>query len=388
MQKRGRLIVSVLFIVAVFLAAVPVLAAGRYTVGGDYTVGRSQVVDDDLFVGAAKVDLMGEVRGDALAIGRDIEVPGQVEGGAFLAGQTVSIAGDINGSLRAFAQGIALSGHVGRNMAGLASEIVLDRGAVVERSLTLAGQNITVNGRVNGNAKLSGGRVIVGGWVAGNLNVNSEELIIDSGARIDGVVTYEGRNAPRVAAGATLDRERMKFRRIVPDPAKPMQREIVDRILALVKFMVFGVLLALFASKGVRRLTGIVRERPFTAIGAGLVLAIAAPIAAVLLAVIVVGQSAAWAILFGYMALLAVAAVLFKVLFAMLIGQLVLGAIQREKGESLLWPAVIGTLIMYLLELIPVVGPVVDVVAFVLILGSLVVPLGNAFSWPGKAVGE
>ncbi|HHV61431.1 MAG TPA: hypothetical protein GXX51_02160 [Firmicutes bacterium] len=148
-------------------------------------------------------------------------------------------------------------------------------------------------------------------------------------------------------------------------------------------------------------------------IGAGLLSVILVPLLVIVLAILVIGQAVAWALAVGYVSLLLVVAVLFKAIFGIAIGEKLLALWQRrvatlegagvppgsadehdsgkreagrQKGISLVFAAILGAIVIYLVSLLPIIGVIVNVGAVVLTLGTLVLLfVEGVMSWPGRA---
>ena len=114
---------------------------------GNIIIEKTEIINDDLFIGAQMVNIDGVVNGDV-----------------FVGAQTVTITGTINGNL-----------HVGTN--------TLNLNGVVTGNIYVGGQNISVNNSTINGSLLSGGATvnvensIIDGSIlagAGVLNINSQ----------------------------------------------------------------------------------------------------------------------------------------------------------------------------------------------------------------------
>ena len=66
--------------------------------GGDYIViDADEVIDDDLFITANRVEVEGTVKGDLFVTGQEVVINGQVEGSLLVTGQTLDINGNVKG---------------------------------------------------------------------------------------------------------------------------------------------------------------------------------------------------------------------------------------------------------------------------------------------------
>ena len=187
-----------------------------------YRLPQGEVVNEDLFIAAERVEISGLVNGDVYAAGGQIFIDGQVNGDLLAAGGTINVSGIVMQNLRIVGGQVTLSGRTGRNtsIAGGNIEIIqsaeLNRGlAAVFGNFTLnapvagyvkaAGGNMTLNNTVNGNVDAAIGvlRVAGKGQVQGDLNYwSGDRASIDDTALITGSVNF---NRSTLAVGAPIE---------------------------------------------------------------------------------------------------------------------------------------------------------------------------------------
>jgi len=362
--------------------AVGVVEAGGKA-GESVVVGAGETIDDDAFLAGRSVTVKGTVTGELLAAGDNVVSGGAVGGDALLAGRMVTVENEVQGDVRVAGQNVAVNARVGGNAMLFGQVATISSSADISRNLTAACETLSIDGKVAGKVRATGEFVTVNGQVGGDLIVEASRLVIGDSAEIGGDVLLRGEKPAEVAPGARVHGE-VRFEPLpTAAPVHPARRAL-RLFLNLVKFVVLGVLIALFAAKGVRAITDIMAQRTLASFGVGIVSIVVVPVLLVILGVIVVGASAAW-VLAGTFAGLGVAALFtFKALVAILVGRLVLRRVRLGPEPSLLHAALIGTVIVYIVTFIPGIDVAVGILGTLLTLGALILALKESvLSWPG-----
>ena len=117
----GRRRVWLPLVIALALLGVGAPLLGAEVRGGTgeqdiYHLPASEVVHDDLYVGAAEVIIDGVVEGDLVAAGGYIEVNGEVTGDVILAGGGVVINGKVGDDARVAGAGVTVAGAIGDDL--------------------------------------------------------------------------------------------------------------------------------------------------------------------------------------------------------------------------------------------------------------------------------
>jgi len=356
--------------------------AGSAT-GDSVVVGAGETIDDDAFLAGRSVTVKGTVTGDLVAAGDNVVADGDVRGDALLAGRSVTVRNTVGGDARLAAQDITVGAQIDGNLMFFAQTGSISASTHVGRNLTAACQTLDIDGAVAGKARVGGGVVTVNGKVGKDLIVEASNLIITDSAEIGGDVRFTGERPAEIAPGAKIHGE-VRFTPLPTAPAVPPARRALQVILNLIKFVVLGALLALFAAKGVRTITDVMAERALASFGVGVVSVIAVPVVLVILGVVIVGASAAWVLGAAFTSVGIVALFAFKVLVAVLVGRLILKRARKGQEPPLLHAALLGTVIVFVVTLVPVIDFAVAVLGALLTLGALLIALKDSvLSWPG-----
>jgi len=338
--------------------------------------------------------LTGNLPGEQVVAGESVRLYEATLGDLFVAGGEVAAdtvtAEDViaaGGSLRfsrlsakgmiAAAGEIDLDGELSEDLIVAGGRLYLRPGTHVAGYALLAGGDVELEGRIDGNVKIAGGRVRIAGEIGGNLDVVAGELSIDSGARIGGTLTYRSGETAEIAPDAVIvggiERHEISHRR----PSLGAIIGIVAGIsgVLLVGLAILGVALHAAVPELLVSAVAGIRTRFWTVLGLGLALLIATPVVANLLLFTIVGiPLAAFAFLI-YAALLPAAMVTAAYWAG---GGLAHAVGWSYTGEPLGWRmlwTLVGLVLLLLLAIIPFLGIFLLTVALALGLGGLTLQL-------------
>ncbi len=423
MRKRffHILVHSVLLALLALGVAAPALAFDGRS-GDNIVIGASEVIDDDLYVGAENFTLEGTVKGDLVVGGAVITINGTVEGDLIAAGQTVIINGAVNDDAR-IAAGAVLIGEnarIGGDIVIAAGSLEARQGSTVGHDAVFVGGQALLAGEITRNLNMGGGGLELRGTVGGDANVSAGDpeqsgpgpmvfmpnspiplpnvqpgLKIDPEAKIEGTLEYVSRreiNFPGGVAG--------RIKRIEPivDPASvvrpPTMGELVvtgilDMLRNMVTLLLLGLLLVWLFPNFVKSSVAQVRASPLQAFGWGIVswaaflfaltlILIAMLFGGIFFGILTLGGLSATVIWLGVLSMFTLivgfvlaATVLSKIIIAVLGGRLILNKIKPEWAEHRIWPLAVGVVIFAALVAIPVFGGLFNIIAILFGLGAL-----------------
>ncbi|QGP92338.1 Polymer-forming cytoskeletal [Neomoorella glycerini] len=369
----------------VLLAISLVAGPARAEEGERVTLGRGQAVRDDFYAAGRMVEVLGNITGDLMAAGDSVTSEGDIGGDVLVASRTLNISGTVGGDVRAAGQNISLDGQVGRAVTVFGQQLAVKPGANVGRNLMFGGERLELAGAVGGNVRAWVDTVTVSGRVDGNLEIEADHLELLPGAQVKGDIMVKGANPPLISEGAEI-KGRVNYIPLATEAAKRMSWwQILGRqLLSLAKLLGLALLMALLAAPFLRAEVEELRAKPWTGLGVGLGWLVLAPLAIILLVILVVGQAAAWVLGIVYVGLIFAAGLLFKPVLGAFLGQWLLARF-GDREFSLVWETLLGAMLLWLLGLIPVVGGIITVVGVIITLGSWLVLLARyGLAWPRR----
>ena len=414
---------SVLILAIILIASVAMPALAFESRGGDnVVVAADEVIDDDLYVGAGSFTLNGTVTGDLVVFGGTITINGVVEGDLLAAGQAVIIDGAVKDDVRASGAAITVSSGatVGDDLVVGAYSLEIAQGGQVGGDLVYGGFQALLAGDVAGDVEVAANSVAIDGAIGGDVKAEVGEanagppfspfmftpgmpqvpavpggLTVGPGASIGGKFSYTGPAEADIPAD------------IVPEPeytpsvspgeetkeAPSVGQRILDWVLDLIRnfisLLIVGLLVVWFAPKCVKRFTDVLEDKPLPSLGWGVVAFFAVPIVifivvgfsaalAVLFGVLTVGKLSATAILVGLFAAFAIFLVTYlmavwgaKIIVSVWLGRLIAQRSSTSLEQSRIWSFLIGMVIVVLLTSIPFIGGLLGFAITLLGLGAL-----------------
>ena len=186
------------FILVLAVSAFAVLFAGSQTAyastfetSDNVHISSLHRIEDDLYVAFPQELLVdGTVVGDLTAGCYHADIKGIVEGSANIGGRYIDHSGRIDGSLRFMGDRLTVNGSVGRSIIGFANQITLEQGAVIERDVSIVGNDVNLNGVIKGDVECHATVVRLAGLIEGNVRLESPKVTIVPPAIIRGNLTY------------------------------------------------------------------------------------------------------------------------------------------------------------------------------------------------------
>jgi hypothetical protein len=187
------------------LGLVSVLAAGSaqtaraLDVNQNGIVTADEVINDDLVLASATVDMAGTINGTLIAAGSDVTMRGTVNGDVIAVGSNVQITGTVNGNLfvagghvvvngtvddSLFFAGTSLSlgqnSKVNNNLLAAGFSIELLSGSSIGRDVDAAGYQLMADGTIGRDLHAALGALEITGSVGRNVSVDISEPSKDS----------------------------------------------------------------------------------------------------------------------------------------------------------------------------------------------------------------
>jgi hypothetical protein len=258
--------------------------------------------------------------------------------------------------------------------------VTIDSTAEIGGSAWLAGNDVTINGKLNGALKAYGRRVTVAGEVAGPLQLSGERLEVAQGAQIRGDVRYSSPNDieihPEARISGTVTRVAGPLGVEKPQVALPGLPPV--RPLLLVGLLAAGTLLYWLFPRFTVTSARTVGRTPVKSLGLGAGIVFSGPPIILLLTITIIGIPIALAVSAAYILAL-LAGYLIAVFF---VGERALGLVRRTEFTTG-WHVLsftVALIALALLHQVPYAGPFITLIAVVLGLGAMVLQAFTHYS--------
>lgn len=328
---------------------------------------RTNLRDAYFFGGTVTID--APVENDLIAAGGDVTINGDVTGDLMATGGEVVIRSNVGETMRTAGGNVTISGHINRDLLIAGGNVRITKDASISGDVLFAGGNVRIEGPVQGKLYGNGGEVFVNSTINGNIEGNFGQLTLGSNAKVAGDLLYTAEEEATVVDGAEIA-GKQEFKPIERQE-RPTGLAAAFSTASLYKLFVMDIVGSLLFVFLLPVLTKRVLEKaidsPFNAAGSGLLTLIAMPLLSFILLVLVWLGFASF-LLYG---LLLILALFFSKL---LLGWWVIKWwYARNKTEYVLdWKAAIaGSVLMFVLLLIPIIGWLAACVLYLIALGGL-----------------
>jgi cytoskeletal protein CcmA (bactofilin family) len=377
------------------LVTVGPVAAGDFRGAQTVSIAEGETIDDDLYVAAGMITIDGTVNGDAMVAGGTVTVSGTITGSLNVGGGTVDVLGDVEGAVRVSGGTVRLAGTVGRDAVIFGGTASIEPGAEVSGDVAGGTGSLTIGGTVGGDVMAGTGSLRLTGTssVAGSVEGSVNELVIESGASVDGDVRYTSAREAQIADGAEIGGE-VERSEPEPDPtiAIVSQNPVLAYLGLLAGMLIFGWTLLAIRPRLVIGSGEAIRTASLPALGLGLAAFIGQWVLLILLIVVgallgILAGAVGGAFIIAAMVLLLliiIVVVISSVPVAMAIGRLVLRGDGSAYLAYLVGAAILAGVVV-LAGLLPALGGIVTLVIWILGLGAFVVYLTRTRNDPWVA---
>jgi len=155
-----------------------------------HTVVKQGVVHEDLYLAGSEVRVQARVEGDLLAAGGEVHSLDTVRGDAMLAGGTVRIRGAVDDDVRTVGGDVEVAARIGDDLLAAGGNVSVPAGTTVGGRAWLAGGTVTTRARVAKGVRIAAGQIVLGGEIGGDAELYGEQVTIEPGTVIHGSLTY------------------------------------------------------------------------------------------------------------------------------------------------------------------------------------------------------
>ncbi|UCB54026.1 MAG: hypothetical protein JSW45_08660 [Thiotrichales bacterium] len=289
---------SILLVFFLFIISPPTHAQSF----GEVVVQRG-MIDDDLYMAGAQVDLYATVSGDVVVAGGRLNLEGEIKADLTAAGGTISLRSQVADDARLAAGEIRVASRVGDDLVAAAGRIYLAPTAEIAGRAWLGGGDVRVDGRVTQELRASGGRVVISGTIDADASLWADQVVIEDGAVIKGNLHYTSPHPAVIRSGARIDGEVLHTP--VDVDLRPMTASVIFTVLVVVfSFMLTGVVVYLIFTEFFVAVSQSLRLQPWLCLGIGLAVVAGIPVLMVILFSSVIGIWLALLLLALYLVLL------------------------------------------------------------------------------------
>lgn len=328
--------------------------------------------DRNILLAGGNVRVDADVAEDVVVAGGEITIRGQITKDVLAAGGDILVDAMIGEDLRVAGGEVVVRGTIGGDVLAAGGDVRLARDLKITGRLDAAAGTLDVDGDVAGDARVAGGRVNLGGTFGGDVDATGETIRVHAGAHIMGDFVYRSLNEAEIDPNARIDGDVTFIRSKATDEflGGAFAGVGAGSLLFLIGLIVLGGAVILLVPDAVRNVTNSVRSRPGRALAVGAAVFVGIPILAVLLAISIIGFPVTIFLVGLFLAGLFAA----YLAVALVLGQLILRRFRGE-GRGGFWGRIgalaLGILILAVAAFIPVLGPIITIVALMMGFGAM-----------------
>ena len=351
------------------LLAVQVASAIEFIQTNQFVITAAESMPEESWISSQLITINGSVSNDLFASAPEMELNGTFHGDVWCAGNSIIGAGTFLNSARLISKTTQIQGTHYGSVTAVGTTVKIDRTANLYSDLLCMGENVILEGSVNGKVRVLAQRITLGGQINGNISITAQEIVILPGTMINGNLSYQAPNELVLSPSIILNGELQRSFR--PAPVRRLMKKnlaghFMFALAALITGLVFAGLFPrytgttlhlLHKSRGLCSLAGF----------AGLVML---PMGAFVLLLTVVAIPLSILISLFYLILL----YLSKIAVALWIGSAVLRRKEFNK-QKVAAPLALGLLILYALTSFTAAEMIVNILVTILGLGALLIAL-------------
>ena len=318
----------------------------------------AEVSSDDVY-GAADGTLNSSrsVRHSLFLAGNDVTSNDVVDGINFIAGNLVNFAGSAEYAAVA-GNTIKISGSIERDLFAAGNSIELGEDAYLGRDVYAAASIVTVKTNLYGNVFLGGSRIVLENvTITGDLNVAADEIVIKGKSAVAGTFNHNDNakitGLENLSAGQTTTYAG-------GDTEVSFATSFSDKLLSFLSGLLLTVVLIALMPKFAKKLLDTFRwSTSWKHLALGLALLVVVPVAAIFVAITILGLQLGLLTLGLYFTFICVA----SSVTGGIVGDQLATAVFKKPKMNLYAKYVLGFTVLFVLSLIPVVGGLVEAIS-------------------------
>jgi cytoskeletal protein CcmA (bactofilin family) len=199
-MRRKASLFSLLFIL--LAAGAQLTCATGFIQTNAFITAEGEITADDLLIAANYIEIKGLAQNDLFLISssQSWKELNEKEGAILLAGKCandvwavankIDVSGNIQDHARLLAKLITVSGIVSNSAIFIANTIHITQTACLGKDVRLIGENVLVEGRVDGNLNIFGKNITLSGECSGNVQLTAADIAVLPKTRIGGNLVY------------------------------------------------------------------------------------------------------------------------------------------------------------------------------------------------------
>jgi hypothetical protein len=325
--------------------------------------------EGNAYAAGSVVQVTNRIAGDVYLIGEDVNVNARVDEDALLIGENVTVNSSIGDDLHAFGATIVINKSIEGDALLFGQKIIIGNDVKVFGSTVVGGENVTVLGQFDRDARLMGATIVIEGTFLDDLHVHAgRSLKISEKADIRGNLYLSVPESLTVTLPDGVVHGEVKKTFIegkTYGDGKAFLRRF--RLFSFLSRLLIGAIIIALARMFVLQYGSDLKQTFWKTLGLGALGLLVPPFAAIILFIPMITIPLALIVLVLWGTLLYFG----SLLAGLLVANLLFPFQKTDTSLQLVGKFALGSLVLFLLRLIPFFGSPLTFVVFLLSLGSL-----------------
>ncbi len=310
-MKTKKIMVGILVCLGLF--AFSFIPAGATIIETGDEVDIDEKVEDDLIASGGTVDVNEDLAEDSFIFGGQVSVNAPVSEDLIVLGGQVDIDSNIGGDVIIAGGQITIAGNVSEDVIIAGGSLLLDTQSTINGDVIVMGGDIRLKGAIDGELRAYAGNVTLEGEVkkkvdikASNVKINGtissdakiaaqDKIEIGDSAKINGNLNYwqkKDKNSlfEDQVTGKVIYDEDLKIRPDFEARGPNFVGRIVGLIIGLLRAALIIGLISWLCKKLFKRAAQYFEEKPWNSLGYGTLYMVLVPVISLLLMIIVIGM--------------------------------------------------------------------------------------------------
>ncbi|PKL72662.1 hypothetical protein CVV26_00115 [Candidatus Kuenenbacteria bacterium HGW-Kuenenbacteria-1] len=348
--------------------------------GESIRLNSNEIIDDDFIAFGQNIEINGLIKGDLFVFAKNITINGNIEGDVIGFTQQITINGNVNGNIRILGETINFNNQIDKNVNVLGQNIIFSEKSKIKKNLLILGESIDVNGKIDGNIFGNGKKISLAGENNKNVYLNTTALVLQPKTIINGNLDYVASQKAEIKSGAQiLGKTLYKIPSFEKQEKKYTIAFFFWKLVSLFGFLIIGLIFISLFPKKTLEIINQIKKTPWKNLGYGIICFIVVPIIALFLIAMLIGIPLAFIGMCLYFIFLYLAQLFVGLTIGVEIDkkirkpkEIVLPAGEQEQKNNLIWPMILGMIILIILFNIPYLGWAFKLIVICMGLGGMI----------------
>lgn len=360
-----------LFLASYLLIFSAGLVASAATFNSGENLVLTEALIDDAYLASGNATIDENIDGDLYIVGGNVTINGDISEDLVVIGGWVNIFGNVGDDVRVLGGSVAIYGNVGDDVLAGGIKVDVTKSSTVGGSVILGSGFLTIDGNVMEDVRGIVGMLILNGIIEGDMVVTVEEKIdISEKAMIKGNLKYSAileASISKDRVGGKIEFNKFERENFLEQLTFAY---FLFQLISYASALLLALLMVLAAPKMLVKAADMTKASLLRTVGVGILSLIAAVVGSIVLLVTVVGIPLGLMIL----AMLLVVFYLTKIFVAAWLSNYFFNYSKKKKHLRLkmFFGIALALLAYYLIGLIPYVGWLIDIVLFLVGMGTIV----------------